>query len=230
MRLKLKFGPNTEKFDKPTNGYVNGFVHFVLGKENKWHDKFSPYSVSPMHGGTLDKESGFVQFPNGGYFIVASDDKEFINDFLNGLVENPDLKLQSMPYLGFESYNLDASKYFDLIRLECVRLKRDDKEVTQEDGKFLEYLTAHCIAKLTRSGISEDDAKSIKMEPFHPERWRTSYVKMKPGTEKQSITPASTVMVVLRGKKVARAKLLNLGFGNSTGCGFGFALTKNDNS
>lgn len=230
MRLKIKFGPNTEKFDKPTNGYVNGFVHKVLGENNPWHDKFSPYSISTMHGGKLDKESGHVQFPNGGYFIVASDDKAFMNDFLSGLFDNPDLKLQTMPYLGFESYNLDACRYFDLLRVECIRLKRDDKEITHEDERFVEDLTAHTRTKLKRCGIPEEDANSIRLEPFHKERWHTSLVKMKSGTDSQSFTPASTIMVVVRGKKSARAKLLNLGFGNSTGCGFGFALTKSDNS
>ena len=228
MRLKLKFGPNTEKFDRKTNDYVNGFVHNVLGKGNKWHDVFSPYSISTMHGGKLDPESETIQYPNGGCFFVASDDKDFITNLLCGLIDNPDAKVQSMKYLGYESYNIGAKRTYDVLRLECVRLKRGDKEITQEDENYIPELTAHCIKKLKRCGIPNSDAESISIEPFHREKWKTVFVKMKEGTEKQSITPCSTIMVILKGKKSAREKLLNVGFGTSTGCGFGFALTKED--
>ena len=229
MRIKIKFGPNVEKFNKPTNDYVNGFIHSTLGDGNKWHDAFSPYSVSTMHGGCLDKESGMIQFPEGGYFVVSSDNEEFISDLLCGLAMITNAKLQTMPYLGFESYSCGASSFYDIVRIENLRLKRDNKEIVYKDSGFVSYLLEHSKKKLKRSGILDDVAETLTFQPFHPENWKTKLVKMKVGTEKENITPSSTIMLVVKGKKEAREKLLNLGFGTSTGSGFGFAMTKNDN-
>ena len=228
MRIKIKFGPNSEMFDKPTNDYVNGFIHSVLGEGNKWHDAFSPYSVSTMHGGVFDKESGMIQFPNGGHFVVSSDNEEFLSDLLCGLAMTSEAKLQTMKYLGFDSYSCGASSYFDVLRVENIRLKKDDKEITFKDDGFIDTLLEHTKKKLKHNGIEDADAETIKFQPFHPENWKVKLVKMKCGTEKENITPSSTIMVVVRGKKVAREKILSLGLGSSTGSGFGFAITKND--
>ena len=229
MRIKIKFGPNTEKFSKPTNDYVNGFVHNVLGKENKWHDSFSPYSIYAMHGGNFEKESGMIQFPNGGYFIVSSDNEEFISDIFCGLASLTNEKLQSMPYAGFETYSCGSSSFYDVIRAENVRVKDKNKEITINDEQFVNVLLEHAKKKLINCGISEEDANSLKFEPFHKENWKVKMVKMKYGSDKQSITPSSTIMLVVKGKKIAREKLISLGLGNSTGSGFGFITTKNDN-
>lgn len=228
MIIKLNFAPNTELFDKPTNDYVNGFVHTVLGKNNKWHDSFSPYSVSTMHGGKYDKDTNMIQFKNGGFFCVSSDNEEFLSDFLCGLSEQTDLKLQTMQFIGFECIANKTSRLYDVVRITNIRLKspKTNKEITFDDEDFLNILLEHSKKKLINNGISEGDVDTIKFQPFHKENWKKKLVKLKFGCENQSITPSSTIMLVIKGKKAAREKLINLGFGNSTGCGFGFATTK----
>lgn len=227
MTIKLNFGPNTELFDKPTNDYVNGFVHTILGKNNKWHDSFSPYSVSTMYGGKYDKESNMIQFKDGGFFCVSSDNQEFISDFLFGLLKHTDIKLQTMKFINFECVANKISRMYDIVRITNIRLKmpKTNKEITFEDEDFLNVLLENCKKKLINNSIPESDANTLKFQPFHQENWKTKLVKMKFGTENESITPVSTIMLVIRGKKSVREKLLNLGFGNSTGCGFGFATT-----
>lgn len=231
MRFKLNFSPNTEPLTKPINDAVNGFVHKCLGENNKWHDTFSPYCVSQMQGGVLDTNTGMIQYPNGGYFIISVDkeEKEFITALLNGLVNMTDGYIQTMKYEGFSSYSVNEHDKFDITRINCVRLMDGDKAVTCNDDNFLQLLRTHTVKKLKRCGVSDNDAESIVLEPFHTENWRVKYVKLKNYNEHPVVTPASNIMVIVKGNRPARKKLLSLGYGQSTGCGFGFPKMKEDN-
>ena len=64
MRITLNFEPTMVPFNEPTQNYVNGMVHAIIGKDNSYHDKFSNYSVSFLRGGKLTPE-GLI-YPNGG--------------------------------------------------------------------------------------------------------------------------------------------------------------------
>ena len=229
MRITIKVGPSLEENKGSLNDLVNGFIHNVLGPGNKWHDTFSPYSISTLHGGKLNKATGRISFPKGGKFVISSDNQEFLADMFTGLASVTDGKVGTMPLLGFETYSCGASPKFDLVRVENIRLKDNGKEITFKDENYLSKLREHCIKKLIRNGISEEDALSIKLEAFYPENWKVKYVKMKTGTKSENITPASTIMLVVKGNKEARNKMFNLGYGISTGSGFGFAITKKDN-
>lgn len=231
MRIKINFSPNTESFTGPVNDYVNGFIHKCLGGGNKWHDTFSPYAISQMKGGVLNPDTGFIDFPDGGHIVVAVDktEAEFITALLKGLVNMSDGRVQTMRYEGMSSYSVNECDKFDITRIECVRLMDNGKAVTCEDEDFLRLLRDHTVKKLKRCGVSDSDAESIRLEPFHREKWKVKYVKMKNYNEHPVITPASNIMVVVRGNREARRKILNLGYGQSTGCGFGFPRLKEDN-
>ena len=230
MRIRLNFSPNSEPFTKPGNDYVNGFIHRCLGEGNRWHDEFSPYAVSQMKGGVLDPETGLIEFPNGGHVIVTVDktETEFITALLKGLVNMADGCVQTMKYEGMTSYSVNEREKFDITRIECVRLMDGNRAVTCKDENFIQLLRDHTVRKLKRCGVSENDAESIQLEPFHQENWRVKYVKLKSGTEHPVVTPASNIMVVAKGSREARRKILTLGYGQSTGCGFGFPRVKED--
>ena len=229
MRIVIKVGPSFKEINGSMNDLVNGFVHNILGPGNKWHDTFSPYSISTLHGGKLNKETGFFSFPEGGKFVISSDNQEFLGDIFAGLASVTDGKIGTMPFLGFETYSCGASTKFDLVRIENIRLKDNGKEITFKDDDYLPKLREHCIKKLIKNGIPEKDALTFKLEPFHPENWKVKYVKMKTGTKSENVTPSSTIMLIAKGNKEARDKMLSLGYGTSTGSGFGFATTKKDN-
>lgn len=229
MRIAVKVGPSLQENKGSLNDLVNGFVHNILGPDNKWHDSFSPYSISTLHGGKLNKDTGLFSFPKGGKFVISSDNQEFLTDIFTGLASVTDGKIGTMPFLGFETYSCGASTKFDLVRIENIRLKDSGKEITFKDENYLPKLREHCIKKLIKNGIPEEDALTFKLEPFHPENWKVKYVKMKTGTKSENVTPSSTIMLIVKGSKEARDKMLSLGYGTSTGSGFGFATTKNDN-
>lgn len=229
MRITIKFGPSMVEQDKSLNDQVNGFIHNVLGPDNKWHDIFSPYSVSTIHGGVFNKESKKISFPEGGRFVIASDNEEFLRDFITGLATINNGKIGTMPYIGFESNKCTLSYKYDIVRIENIRLKVNNKEITCKDDGYIDKLREHSIRKLIRCGVSEEDANTLQFEPFGKDKWKVKYVKMKNGMKNESITPSSSIMLIVKGKKEVRNKMFNLGYGISTGSGFGFATTKKNN-
>ena len=231
MRIRINFSANTEPLTKPVNDYVNGFIHKCLGENNKWHDAFSPYCVSQMHGGVLDKNTGLVQYPNGGYIIVSVDESgtEFANKLIDGLFDMTDGAVQTMKYVDFQTYGVKTQPKYDITRIECVRLKEGKRHITCKDGDFTQKLNEHVVRKLKRCGVSDSDAESVRLEPFHSESWRVKYVKVTHDGNTVT-TPSSNVMYVVKGSKAARERILSLGYGQSTGSGFGFPFTKEDNN
>lgn len=224
-RIKLNFGPNTEKLEGSMVDAVNGFIHNILGPENKWHDTFSPYSISKLHGGSYDKETKTTNYPNGGYLVVSSSNSDFTDDLLCGMLSAMDAKLLSMPYLGYTRYNVTTFPDYDIVHIENLRLKRLDKEITFMDANYIDDLRKHCIKKLMNNGISQEEAESLAFEPVSMDKWRVEYVKMKTGTPRQNVTPSSNITLKVSGSRVARAKMFELGYGLSTGSCFGFAFT-----
>lgn len=228
LRIKLNFGPNKEKFNPHTIvDDINRFIHSMLGDKNKWHDAFSPYTVSRLHGEEYDEETNTPNFPKGAYIVVSCDNPDFRDDLLCGLVSGTG-EIQTMGYTGMTSYNIKVGPEYDALHIENIRLKRFDKEITFKDEGYLEFLRQHCIKKLIKNGVSESNAESITFEPINEERWKVTYVRMKEGTNRQSTTPSSTIDLLVKGNQNAREKLLCLGFGQSTGSCFGFPFKKSE--
>ena len=74
LKLKINFGATLIPFETPIEDYIIGVVQKILGKENKWHDKFSNYNISGMFGGIINNNQCI--FKNGGYFYISSIDEE----------------------------------------------------------------------------------------------------------------------------------------------------------
>ena len=78
-------------FSKPENGmridnqhYINGFIHKCLGKNNKYHNSFSDYAISSLQGGKLC--NGRLVFNENPYILVSSENSNFINDLMAGIL------------------------------------------------------------------------------------------------------------------------------------------------
>lgn len=235
MRIKVKFKANTDKIEFIMNSHINGFVNNVLGKNNKWHGLFSPYCVSKMYGGVL-QEDKTIQYPNGGYFIVSSSNNEFVGDFLNGLLSLKNgVCILSMEFDSYDIYEPTIMSDYTIVHFENIYLHKnskgeEDKVYTYKNCEdYLEKLKKNTVDKLIKEGIPEMSAESIKFIPFHTEKWKEKFCKYKMIENHHMVHPTSDIYLVVTGSKKARKTLCEMGIGNSTGYGFGFARLKEDN-
>lgn len=217
MRLKLSFSSNIKPIGKPLNEEVNGFLNNILGEGNKYHGTFSRYSVSSMQGGHMDK-NGIINFPDGGYVFISSDDYEFIANVLKGLSsKQDDLYVFDMKYQSMVIDDFSVNEKFDLVRaISPVIISENGKFLTFKDEHFFKYLTSKSIKKLINCGYDEKLANTLSIEPFHPEKFKTKMVEIK---GKKNI--ASRVMFFVTGDKTIRKAIYELGIGKCTGFGFG---------
>ncbi len=233
MKITIYLGPNEKTLNGPINKCVSGFIHKCLGENNKWHDSFSPYCVSQVTGGQLI--DGVIQYPNGGRLCVSSDDNDFISDFIAGLKRIESCSIATMPVIRCEISEQEVTnKGYDIVYADCVALSQPHEIGTKKfyntvnnTENFLEMLNEHSIRKLKAYGIPASIAETLKLEPYHKERWTEKYVKF--DSQSNIFVPTSRVKFIMRGNELARLKMLNLGFGQSTGAGFGFATRYSNN-
>lgn len=219
MRLKIKL-TGTDKILPINNQHiVNSFFHKLLGKNNKWHDTISDYCVSSLRGGKHIGDKN-ISFKNGGYIIISSEDTELLTTILSGLMENSifhdDIKVNGFEYLPEENY-FNGWNHFRT--LTPILLKVDGKDITIEDDDYVKALTEQ-----TKTKLSNYDPKlfldnieiKIKSHPAH--RVKNVYLMKKNGVAKNHATECQ--LSIFCSKEVAKA-LYNIGFGKSTGAGFG---------
>ena len=223
MRLKIKFNKNTKPILNPLNEGVNGFINCIIGSNNEYHGRFSRYSVSSMQGGHMN-ENGVLEFPNGGYIFVSSDDNDFMCGIISGLSKcGKNHRVFDMEYDGMEICDFIVNERFDLVRtISPLILSDKDKVLTFKDDNFIEVLTEKCIKKLINCGYEKKLANTIKIDAFHPENYKTKMVEIK-GVK----NICNKVMLVISGDKKIRKALYELGLGKCTGFGFG-AVTINN--
>ena len=217
MRFKLNFSKNSKPISKPLNEEVNGFLNNVLGDKNKYHGTFSRYSISSMQGGNMDK-NGVLNFPNGGYIFISSDDYSFIANVLKGLSAKQDeLYVFDMKYQSMEISDFIVNEKFDLVRaISPIMVSLNGKNLTFKDDEFISVLIDKSIKKLINCGYDEKLAKTINIKLFHPENAKTKMVEI--GKAKNI---ANKVMLYVEGDKTMRKALYELGIGKCTGFGFG---------
>lgn len=216
LRLTLFFKPTNKKFDTPVEDYIVGVVQKILGKNNKWHDSFSPYNISSLLGGVVDGNN--IIYKNGGYFHITSIEPEFLSVISQRITEVAnELFLRDMAYdkflITFENVHTD----YDIVKsVSPILLKTKEKYLTFEDDNFIETLTNHCKAKLLHNGCTNNDIKTFSIVPFHFENAKVKYTK-----RKNYALPANKIMLVINGKPKCRRILYQMGIGSSTGYCYG---------
>jgi len=218
MRLKLMFEKNLKPIKKPLNKEVNGFLNRVLGEDNKYHGIFSRYSVSSMQGGKMSKD-GVINFPNGGYLFISSDDCDFIVKILKGISSKKgELYILDMKYKSMEISDFIVNEKFDLVRTISPILlsSKENKILTFRDDNFLSVLIDKSKKKLIKCGYDVECVNTLNMHLFHPENSTTKMVEV--GRQKNI---GSKIMLYVEGKKEIRKALYELGIGKCTGFGFG---------
>ena len=218
MRLKLFFTKSDTSYKDDIYDHTLSFLHGCLGKNNKYHSAFSNYSITPPLGYVVEGDS--IKYPNGASMYINSNDNEFINNVVKGILNNKSLKIGDMNYCGMEMYEYNVHSDYDMVRSITpilLKNKEDGKYITYKDrDDYFKLLEAQCKKKLLHCGFNENKVNKLKFIPFHLENAKTKYVKFKKGC-----LPTSQLMFIVEGDRTLRKNLYELGFGNLTGCGFG---------
>lgn len=223
MRLKINFEGSNTVYKNNCLPQVKGwFEDNVIGRNNNTHDEASDYCLSPMFGGVRQKNTEI--FPNGGYVYFTTSSIELIGKVSMGLFNANGSAVGDLHFKSFEMVkDFHIHSDYDIIRtLSPLLLRSSHKNITINDNIFLSLLIDRCVKKLIKYGIPENKAKTLKIEFFHPER--ATVIDMQYNTVHNLATKA---MFIVRGNKEAREMLYSLGFGSSTGCGFG-TISVND--
>ena len=224
MRIILNFGPSKTVFRNSFQSEcLRGVIHKILGKNNTEHDTFSTYSVSTLRGGKMVK--GGISYPKGGFVYVSSPDPIFLDKFWSNLISllrtSEKIELHDMELLNVAIENIQVNKSYDIIHVESLLLKNDNKWITFEDEEFIPILNKKSLAKLQGKGIglTDDDLKGFNIKPFHFENAKIERPKIR-----NVVNPSSKVMLVVEGTEIARKTLYELGLGQSTGSSYGAVI------
>lgn len=225
MRIKLLFTKNTQEVPNNQN-IVNSYIHKCLGKDNKYHDTPSNYSISRLLGGEIINGGKNVDFKNGGYIIISSLDLNFLNKIILGILVNTDLgfgmKLNSIDHITEKFFN--GWNYFKttnmgfLLRKNVNKTKKIDY-YTLNDPDISIVLKEHIINKFSKINPELDFKDFNVVIDKHP----THKVKRVYSKNVKNITNICQLNIYTN-KKVAEY-IYNYGIGQSTGSGFGTVYT-----
>lgn len=218
MNVKVFFDKTNKVIPFNNQHQMNGFIHAILGQENDYHDKFSNYSISSILGGKMAENKAGLVYENEPYIIASSQDNDFINAFLFGLVNA--ISNKSADFFGlyptrFETGEYRVGKTFDVVRTNSpILLKNaDNRKITSKDDNWLDILKKQTIKKLENAGIVDDT--------FYIVVKKQEALKTKMVMVGDVFNPCTNAVFTVYGKEDTRKAIYALGFGNSTGSGFG---------
>lgn len=195
---------------------LNSFNHRVIGPNNPYHDKFSHYNLSQIQGMRLDPTTQEYYLDDRAipYITVSAyNDAEFISKYLDGLHHgNNNFFGFVFDYAEYQEFKVNK-RYDIIVTTSPILLKVNDRKISVEDEDFLEHLTEHCIKKLRHAGI-EDETFGLVLR--RPDRAKKKLVWVG-----NTWNICSSVSLRVYGKPETRRALYELGFGGSTGSGFG---------
>lgn len=192
---------------------LNSYIHKCIGVNNKYHDTFSDYSISSIQGGKLcDKDK--ITFQNSTpYIIITSDNLEFISNIMMG-IQNSTHSFFNMKFERFEISDFVVNDYCDtIITVSPILLKKNGYKITFRNDNWLDILTEQLKSKLFHRGVV-DDTLHIEIRNYHRGKEKVILVG-------NVFNPCSYLSLKVYGKKETRKMIYNMGFGNSTGSGFG---------
>lgn len=204
---------------------MNGFIFKVLGENaSKYHDSFSKYSISSIQGGHMSNDKKGLVFNSRPYIQFSSENMEFLNDFSSGILNA--IENKNADFFGLYPVELDGPYEFnpmvsgyDVVKTISPILVRDSKgkKLTCKDASWADTLTDNCKRKLEHEGVNDP---SFKIEIKNPTALKTKMVWVG-----ETFNPTTIGIFAVYGRPETRRKLYTLGFGNSTGSGFGAVNT-----
>lgn len=198
---------------------MNGFVNAIIGKNNKYHDKYSDYSVSSILGGHISDDKSGLIFDEEPYIQVTSMNVEFLNMFIDNLLDEFDKKEADFFGLHPTRYNVFdyqiSQRGYDVVKTNSPILLKDEngKKITCKDANWIDVLNSHCKKKLLNNGVNDNTFEIIAKNK--------SALRNKMIMVGETFNPCTNAVFCVYGRKNTRNTLYNLGIGNSTGSGFG---------
>lgn len=252
MRIKINFSANTSIVPN-NNRVVLEYLHRCLGRDNEYHDKRSEYSVSHLYGGEICKDNPKnINYPNGGYFTISSQDKDFINNFLLGLIKNPILSNGMMfskidhikesfldgwnhfcslsPFIIKNNNGIDNYSFMTLDG-EYKRIEGKWQLLNNKDYNFEDVVKNYLIKKLSKinSNIDLSDFK-VKIDELDKNGIKHNKHKVKKVYVNNVLNFANQCQISIYCNKKTAELIYNLGIGQSTGAGFGTIYKTENNS
>ena len=226
MRIKLIFTANKELVPRNLNT-LTSWLHNVLGRNNKFHDANTPFSISPMLGGTFVNKH-FETFKNGGYIYISTNNMEVFETIVNN-VHNFSFGY-GMDYDHFLFVNdLNMNKqiktmFFRTVKTGLVVKKNNGQkneylDFEQED--FMTYLKQKTLKRI----MALDDTISVK--DFDMTLVDSSNNKIKNLILKNNKIKSNDITIKVIGNYKIFKLLYEYGLGNSNGCGFGMLYPTN---
>ena len=219
MRIKLLLSATNNELPINNQHIVNSFIHRALGKNNKFHDSKNDYSISSLQGGKWIKNTRNISFKNGGYILITSLNKEFLDNIMIGLYTTPfyeDIKVNGLEFID-EKF-VDGWNYFVTLSPFIIKKyssKKDYTFNTLNDENFEQLVKNYLINKLLKINSKLDLSDFNVVIPKH-DNHKTVNTMVK---NVKNIANSCHINIYTN-KKVAEL-LYNIGIGQSTGCGFG---------
>lgn len=216
MRIHLKTTRNTEMVPFTYQTALVGALHKWLGP-NAHHDAISLYSLSWLIGSRSVK--GGLDFPQGGSFFISSPSREFIQQLMQGVVGDPQIRYGmavSEVYLQ-ETPEFGEKHTFALQSPVLIKRTLEDREIKfylAQDPQANQFLTETMQHKLKQVGMDDLPIK-VTFDLTYPN------IKTKLVDYKGTLNKATYCPVTLEGDPEAIAFAWEVGIGNSTGIGFG---------
>ena len=248
MRLALKFSKNTEPVSTINQHLVNGYIHTkCLKGETAYHSKKNDYCISHLYGGKLNPLDKTIDFSNGAFIYVTSQDEVLLNKIMIGVLNNPEFThgmnfetyefvketfvdgwnhfATLSPFILRKSITLKDYKFF-VLNDEKFLSKANDKTkeriIVLNDQDFSECITNHTKGKLEKMypELNLTDFKiEVKNHPGH--KIKPSFKEFDHQTKRCVLNFTNQCQISIFCSKVVAEKIYNIGIGQSTGSGFG---------
>ena len=242
MRIKVNFTKNTSEVPN-NNQVVLQYVHKCLGRDNEYHDRTSLYNISHLYGGQINaNDLNKLNFPNGGYFVVSSLDKEFMSNIVLGLLDNPEINY-GMKFLNIEHINekfVDGWNHFatlspfiikgydekgySFMTLDGEYKRVDSKWILEpkENYNFQNVVKEYLINKVKKIDDTLDLSDfNVKIDELDKNGVKHNSHKVKKVYVKNVLNYANQCQVSIHCNRKVAELLYNIGIGQSTGAGFG---------
>lgn len=230
MKLKIEFTANKEPVPFTYISNLNGYLHKVLGSENKYHDDISLYSTSFLHGGKISKNKKYLDFPRGAQWYISSPNKQFILDFINNVYKDTSfafgMELQGVEVVEGELIN--EGEYYLFHTMSPILLKQRDPDTrkniyfTYEDDvkTTSELMKSIILKKAEKAGIAIKSTDFDISFNYEYQQKKIKWITVKTVNNKTSVCP-----IFLKTAKPEVAEFIYaVGVGHSTGSGFGYLL------
>lgn len=230
MKLKIVFTKNTTPVPLTYIDNLKGYLHKVIGANNKYHDDISLYSTSTLHGSVIASDKQSYDFAKGAIWYVSSYDYEFITKFVTNIYENTyfafGMELKSVEFIETKPFNNSGTYYFRIkspIILRKASSKKGSKEyfTCNHDNSITSKMMNNIILKKAKKANLTFNANDfdISFDSNYSGK-QTRWTKINNIGNFTSICP-----IIIKTKNMEILNFIySVGIGDSTGCGFGFIL------